>query len=214
VDTEQHKRTLSKQMMVTGAVRTVIIVAIIAVVLVIQKPSGLKSGSIPATADNGTLVTASYEILEYMKDSDFKALSRIVHPTYGVLFSPYATISESTAKVFTAAQVRVFATDKAEYIWGTYDGSGDPISLTPCAYFAEFVFDRDYIRSSLVGINRTIRSGNALENISETRPGIRYVDFHIPPDTDDGDWGSLRLGFEEYNGSLMLTVVLHSRKTI
>jgi hypothetical protein len=43
------------------------------------------------------------------------------------------------------------------------------------------------------------------------------VDFHKPasePETESLDWTSLRLGFEEYDGQLKLTVVIHSEWTV
>jgi len=194
------------------AVLTLLAVAVL-VISVIRLGGSLKRGSIPVTADNATLVAASYEILGYIKDADYSALAVIAHPR-GVLFSPYATISETSARVFKPSEIRAFGTDKTEYVWGIYDGSAEPISLNPREYVTAFVFDRDFTRATTLGINRVVRSGNALENITTVREGIRFVDFHLPPETEDGDWVSLRLGFEEHNGSLMLTVIMHSEKTV
>ena len=174
---------------------------------------------IDAAASPAELTQRAFGILVDMKERDYSALSRTVHPEYGVVFSPYATITLSASnasKCFTAAQVAAFGSDNASYVWGAYDGSGEPIQMTPDEYFARFVFDKDFTAAQEIGIDYIIKSGNALENIKDTFPDIRFVDFHIPGDETSGDtgWSSLRLGFEEYDGELMLTVILHSEWTV
>ena len=159
----------------------------------------------------------AYGVLGHIKDGDYAALARHVHPDYGVVFSPHATVTLTTNRRFTANQVALFAADTAVYVWGVNNG-GEPIEMTPASYFAEFVFPRDYLNASVIGVDRIVRSGNALENITDEFPGIRFVDFHIPgddkPPLEGLDWSSLRLGFEEHEGRLWLTVIIHSRWTV
>jgi hypothetical protein len=121
-----------------------------------------------------------------------------------------------TNKCFTAAQVENFPQDGNKYVWGLFDGSGEPIEMTPVEYFARFVMDKDFTQAEQLGIDKIIRSGNALENIDEVFPNARYVDFHFEgsPENTGLDWGSLRLGFEDYKGELRLTIILHSEWTI
>jgi hypothetical protein len=165
---------------------------------------------------NAELVELAYDVLDTIKEGDYKALAEFVHPEYGVVFSPYATINLVSNKCFTAAQIAAFPQDETKYVWGLFDGSGEPIEMTPAQYFARFVMDKDYTKADQIGINRIIRSGNALENINEVFPNARYVDFHIEgaPEHTGLDWGSLRLGFEDYKGELRLTIILHSEWTI
>ena len=184
-------------------------------ITLIPRHRAIDKRSLPVGADNAALVGTSYEVLACIKSGDFASLSQIVHPARGLLFSPYATIAEGSAKTFSPAEVMAFGEDKNVYVWGVYDGSALPISLTPREYFAEFVLDCDYAaRAGIVGVNRTVRTGNSLENMAEVRPEVRYVEFHIPPESDGADWRSLRLGFEEFNGFLMLSVILHSENTV
>ncbi len=168
-------------------------------------------------ANNAELTGYAYEVLGYIKAGDYDALAQTVHPEYGVIFSPYATINLPSNKCFTATQIKGFAEDKNQYVWGIYDGNGEPINLTPPEYIKKFVFDKDYTLAPEIGINMIIMSGNSLENVKEVFPNARFVDFHIPgTDQESGglDWSSLRLGFEEYKGELRLTVILHSQWTI
>ncbi|MDR0906038.1 MAG: hypothetical protein LBN00_07675 [Oscillospiraceae bacterium] len=213
MQTKKH-RNIAAIVLVTVGILVLVAAAAVSLARIISSGRRLDEDSIPVSADNAFLVASSYEILGYIKNDDYAALSKIAHPTYGVLFSPYATIAEASAKVFTPTAILAFATDKTEYVWGVRDGSAEPIALTPREYFAEFVFDRDYTHASVIGVNRIVKTGNSLENITDVRPNVRFVDFHIPADTEGSDWGSLRLGFEEYNGNLMLSIILHSERTV
>ena len=186
--------------------------------IIFEKTVGSRSmpASARAEATNAELSAYAYKILAYIKAGDYETLSQVVHPEFGVVFSPYATISLSSNKCFTPSQVATFANNKNQYVWGKYDGSGNPIEMTPPDYFKKFVFDRDYTVSPQTGVDAIVRSGNSLENIREVFPNVRFVDFHFPgTEKYSGiDWSSLRLGFEKYNGELKLTAVVHSIWTV
>ncbi len=156
------------------------------------------------------------DILAVIRDRDYERLSTVVHPEYGVIFSPYATVTLSTDKCFTDTQVAGFADNNKKYIWGIFDGSGEPIEMTPAEYFDRFVYDTDFINCSNFGIDEVLREGNSLENIDEVFSNARYVDCYMPDPKGETEpeWRSLRLVFEEYNGGLWLTAIVHSEYTI
>jgi hypothetical protein len=173
-------------------------------------------GEKPLSTDkvnNQKISELAYAILDNMKDGDYEALSRVAHPELGILFSPQATISTSTNKRFSAAEIASFGTDMNVYVWGVHGEGGEPINMTPSEYFSSFVYCKDFSSAPFIGIDRIVRSGNALENITDVFPNIRFVEFHIPGEciepSDDSGWRTLRLGFEEYNGSLWLTLISH-----
>ena len=167
-------------------------------------------------AESADLVMLSYTVLEYIKDDDFVALSHVIHPHYGVVISPYATINLTTDRHFNAEQIAVLDTDTNIYVWGVYNGSGEPIELTPVDYFAGFIPAAEHLKAPVIGINQIVRSGNALENISEVFPNAQFVDFHIPvgESAAEFDRSSLRLGFEEYDGYLRLVFIIYSKWTV
>jgi len=167
--------------------------------------------------DNAELVALAYQILEYIRDGDYTALSSVVHSEYGIVLSPCATIDLKTNRCFQTEQIAAFGNDMNLYVWGKYSGSGEPIEMTPVDYFAEFVYDRDYSRASVIGANYIVRSGNALENITDVFSNAQFIDFHYPGNgngAEDMAWSSLRLGFEEHDGSLWLTLILRSAWTV
>jgi len=170
-----------------------------------------------ANLSNARLTATAYNVLEHITNSDFQALSTFVHPDEGVVFSPHATVNLAANKRFQASEVAAFRTDSNVYVWGVYNGSAEPIEMTPIDYFSEFVFGRDYISATVLGVNYIVRSGNALENIVEEFPNVQFVDFHLPGNgrdpTNEANWSSIRLGFEEYDDVLWLTVVLRSQWT-
>ena len=170
-----------------------------------------------ADTENGELTSLAYSVLGYLSDRNYTALSRVAHPEFGVVFTPCATVALATNKCFQADQIASFGADHTVYVWGVNNGSGEPIEMTAANYLAEYVLSKDYIGASIIGVNRIVKSGNALENITDEFPDVTFVDFHVPGgerDTaEDFSWASLRLGFEEYNGKLWLTVILNSKWT-
>ena len=171
-----------------------------------------------AQTDNSDLTALAFDVLGFIRDGDFKSIAELAHPDFGVVFSPGATISLATSRRFTSEQIAQFSSDNTVYVWGVSSETGEPIELTPVEYFAQYVYSSDYFNASVIGINRIVRSGNALENITDEFPGVRFVDFHIPgadrESPDDLDWSSLRLGFEEQGGRLWLSVIVHSTWTV
>ena len=164
-------------------------------------------------AENADIIVLAYSVLGYIRDEDFNALSNVVHPEFGVVFSPYATINLATDRHLSAGQVAMLGTDTNIYVWGVYNGSGEPIKLTPAEYFERFIPAEEHLNADIIGVNRVIKSGHALENKAEVFPNVQFIDFHIPEDDsrEDAGWRSVRLGFEEYNGELKLVTIVSSK---
>ncbi|MDL2273749.1 hypothetical protein LJC34_04300 [Oscillospiraceae bacterium OttesenSCG-928-G22] len=163
------------------------------------------------------VIDEAYRVVRLIRNEDYPALSEAIHPEKGVVFVPYSYVEPDGAHVFTPAQVKGFATDKNTYLWGSYDGSGEPIQFTPAEYFAMFVYNADYENAPVVTVNTVARSGNAIENVAEAFPEAQFVDFHFPElekKYEGLDWCSLRLVFEEFGGKPCLVAVIHSQWTI
>ena len=165
------------------------------------------------TGDNFTLLNTASYVVQALRVRDYTAVASLVHPDRGVTFTPYSTVDFDSDLTFTSEQVRKLAQDSQVYTWGVQDGVGTPISLTPAQYFEQFVFDADYTKASLIGIDQIMLSGNSLENLTEAYPGCRFVDFSIPGQ-DGVDWSSLKLVFQAGDTSWYLVGIVHGQWTI
>ena len=149
------------------------------------------------------------EAIMALKDGDMEELSSLIHPSKGVRFSPYATVQTGAGGdlVFSANQVRGLTTDPTVYHWGAYDGSGKPIDLTFPQYYDEFVYGVEFARPDVVGFDEAVGQGNSIDNIASAYPNGAMVEYHFEgfdPQYAGMDWRSLRLVFEEQDGSWYL----------
>ena len=174
--------------------------------------AGSENAALDVSSNFNLLGTASYAV-QVLKDKDYAALSSLVDPERGIAFTPYSTVEPKLDRVLTRQEVAALEQDAAVYTWGLYDGSGEPIQMTNEQYFERFVFNTDYTRASMIGIDRVLLTGNALENITDAYPGCRFVDYSIPDD-EGVDWYSLKLVFRPGDTGWLLVGIVHGEWTI
>lgn len=181
-------------------------------------PSSLQEYPVPAASGvtDELLTSAAVRSAGFIRSGDYESLAELVHPERGLLFSPYATVNTDTNRSFTPDEVADFSRNTEKYVWGVMSDGGEPISMTVSDYLDTYVRDLDYASAPLIGINYTVRTGNALENVSDVFPDSCFVDLCFPGESGDGndDWSILRLVFQEYEGELKLTAVIHSEFTL
>jgi len=168
------------------------------------------------TADD-TLLKRALDVIKLIKDKDMESLSKYVHPTKGLRFSPYDYIDVKVHKVFTRDQVANLNKDNNVYTWGSYDGSGEPIKLEFNDYYGKFVYDVDFAEPHMIGNNTIIGKGNTISNLEEVYPKGEFVEFYfsgIDPKYEGIDWRSLKLVFEKQDGQWYLVGIIHSQWTI
>lgn len=174
------------------------------------------SNQTPGVNSSNLIVTA-INVLQSIKDKDMDTLSTFVHPSKGVRFTPYENIDLQNDKVFTAAQVANLVSDTQIYTWGNYDGSGDPIDLDFNNYYNKYIYDEDFINPHVIGNNVTLGTGNSINNIETEYPNGQFIEFHFTgfdPQYEGIDWRSLRLVFEDVNGTPYLVGIVHGQWTI
>ena len=167
--------------------------------------------------DSKDLLETASAAVQLIKSGSYDALSEMVHPEDGVYFTPYSNVDFNSNVQFTAEQVKNINSDEEVYLWGTTDGEGAPINMTPKQYFKKYVFDQDYTTAPVIGRNYVVMSGNSIENVKEAYPDCQFVDFHFPGfDEQVGgmDWCTLRLVFREYEGSYKIVGIIHAQWTI
>jgi len=156
-------------------------------------------------------------VLTAIKNYDMEKFSDAVHPEKGVRFTPYTYVDVEKDLVFTAEEVRNLANDSKTYLWGYYDGSGEPMNLKFEDYYKAFIYDADYLNAEQVGYNKTLSYGNALDNSFEVYKNSIIVEYYfsgIDPKYEGMDWRSLKLVFEKKNDVWYIVGIIHNQWTI
>ncbi|MCH8274908.1 MAG: hypothetical protein IH851_08965 [Armatimonadetes bacterium] len=181
-----------------------------------ESPVG--AGEEPTAADLGTVIMGrADEVVSALEAKDIGRLASLVHPEKGVRFSPYAYVDVETDLTFTSEEVAGLLDDPETYTWGAFDGSGDPIEWTSAQYFHAFVYPHDYAEAEEVGFNEQLGNGNTINNISDVYPDGNYVEYHFSgfeEEYEGMDWQSLRLVFEEFEGTWYLVGIINDEWTI
>lgn len=169
-------------------------------------------------ASQNTLIQEALEVITLIANQDDLGLDAKASPTRGIRFSPYTYI-DTTNDIIFYPQVDIlgmFSTTTL-HLWGSYDGTGDPINLTFSDYYDRFIYDQDFANPQMIGINTAIGMGNSLNNLSSAYPTDQFVEFHfsgIDPQYQGIDWRSLTLVFEDDNGTWYLVGIIHGEWTI
>ncbi len=170
----------------------------------------------PASAQE-QIEVKSKQILLAFKNNNMRYVSQYVHPTKGVRFSPYGNIDSENDVVLSADELKSIMIDNKSYIWGHYDGSGEPIEEDFGAYFKEFVYDEDFLNAEKVAYDEVVGTGNTVNNIEIIYPDAHFIEYHFSgfaPEYEGMDWVSLRLVFEEYKEQWYLVGIIHDQWTI
>lgn len=175
-----------------------------------------KKDSAAAQTDTSILDT-SRVILTILKNQDFEKLSAHISPSKRLRFSPYAFIDTGDSRAFTPYELKTAAQKSSVLVWGSYDGSGDPIKMNIKDYWKKFVYNKDYLNAPERGINKFLKTGNSLNNLKEIYPNSTFTEFYFPgfeKKYDGMDWQTLRLVFQEEGGKLYLIAIVHDQWTI
>ena len=163
---------------------------------------------------NEDLAALAAEVTDCLDRHDYDALADCVHPVYGLVLCPYSTINLGTNQCFTPQRVAAADRDRTVYVWGVKYGSDEPIQLTAKEFFEDYLYDRDYVKAPVMGFNTILRVGNALENVGAVFPDGQFVDLYFPSTSAEAaDWRILRLVFEEHEGEMKLSAMIHSEYT-
>lgn len=163
------------------------------------------------------LVDLSKEILNILSSRNYKALSRHVHPLLGLRMTPYSYVDIKKDRKFSAKELSNIKQTKKKFVWGEFDGSGEPIKMTIKEYFSRFVYDADFLTKGEVTVNEVVQSGNTTNNVEEAYHGCDFVDFMIPmidPQYEGLDWRALRLVFKKEKDKIFLIGIIHNEHTI
>lgn len=156
------------------------------------------------------------KVLEAFKSKDMQSLSGYVHPDKGVRFSPYTYVETEKDVVISKEELSTLPDGDKVFNWGFYDGSGEPIELTFEEYMSRFIYDYDFLNADEVLYDTKTDRGNTINNVFEVYPGSHVLEYHYKgtAEYDGMDWRSLKLVFEEKDGTWYLVGVVHDEWTI
>ncbi|WP_153399198.1 hypothetical protein [Chryseobacterium vaccae] len=165
--------------------------------------------------DTVALKKVNDEVLQTLKNKDYKAFASYIHPEKGIRFSMYAMVEPKEDKQFSKADFEKFQPTKTLFTWGAMDGSGDPYKVTINDYLSKWVFSKDYTASQY-SVNEFQAGGNSLNNLKEIYTGDDFTENYIKGTAKNGemDWKTLRLVWEEFQGKYYLIAVVNDQWTI
>ncbi len=163
-----------------------------------------------------TLQETSAQVIQALAEKDLETVATFVHPEMGVRFSPYAYVREEH-QIFMSDELAALSGSEQTYLWGQYDGSGEPIELTFDDYYEEFIYSADFINPEEMAVNDRLGQGNTINNISDFYPDSSFVEYHFSgfeEQYEGMDWESLRLVFIQEDGTWYLVGIVHDEWTI
>jgi hypothetical protein len=112
---------------------------------------------------------------------------------------------------FSGPAAETLLSDETSHDWGTEDGSGFAISGS----FAEValpLLQQDLAAATETGCDEILAGATAgLVQLPPEEEGLSYVSLYrpAPPGEIEFDWGTWVAGYEEWQGELYLTTLIH-----
>ena len=163
-----------------------------------------------------SLLELNHILLKSIKEKNYATLVQHIHPTKGLRFTPYSMVNLNQDVVVEKANfLKLIKSDK-KILWGYYDGTGDPIELSLRDYFAEFVYNADFLNAEKTTLNTSSSSGNIVNNIKTAYPNSDYVENYFSgfnKDYDGLDWSAVRLVFKKEESKTYLIGIVHDQWT-
>jgi len=164
------------------------------------------------------LLTTGKAILTGFQQKEVVPILDFAHYDLGLLVKPYYTSSDQQGGYIDLAITDTFSTDTQKYKWGSFQGSGQPITLTNSEYFSQFIYNVDFLKAPQISFNKTAsKSAVKLENIIKELfkdKETAFIEYYYPgfdPKYEGMDWQALCLVFQKYDGQWWLVAILHGQ---
>lgn len=158
------------------------------------------------------IVGRSEDALLALKNGDTVALSRFVHPTKGIRFSPDVSIQKED-RILTVRDVAALRSDRAIHMWGESDAGAGPIKLSWADYRKRFVYSRDFAAANVVSYNTLVlHPGGNINHLDEAFPGAIFVEYFVPGTPGGGElmWAGLWLVWQKSGNAWYLVGIAHA----
>lgn len=187
---------------------------------VIDSMAQAKEKNIEATAqkkktDEAAVKKANDEILQALKNKDYKTFASFIHPEKGISFSMYGFVDPKEDRHFSKEDFDKFQPTKTLFTWGAMDGSGDPYKATINDYLTKWVFSKDFTTAQY-SLNNFQAAGNSLNNLNKVYPGKDFTENYSKgaEKSSEMDWKTIRFVFEEFQRKQYLIAVVNDQWTI
>ena len=165
------------------------------------------------------LLKLTQGILLTLKNKNYSAFANYIHPVSGIRFSPYGYIDTIHHIRFSRQKFMAQAgkADREMIVWGSFDGTGDPIRMTLHNYMQRFVYDVDFLKPEKRSVNEIIGGGNSLNNLDSVYKDCDFTESYFSgfeKKYEGHDWRTLRLVFKERNRRFFLVGIVHDEWTI
>lgn len=169
-------------------------------------------------ASAGRLFQRADTVIRCLRNEDFEALSRQIHPDAGLAFAPYARDLPAPPDLrFSRRQVAGFQGEATRHSWGRYDGSGAAIVLSARDYFRQFVYDVDYARYEGPSLLEPgAPTWAEYRGLHSAFPEAKLVRYHFPgtEEVEFIDFKDLILVLEHIDGRWWLAALAHAENTV
>jgi|GEM_PF-2300693 len=164
-------------------------------------------------SERDVIERTSKNVIEVIVNKHISKLAHYVHPTKGVILSPYVFIQDD-AIILNAKEVEQMFEDTKVYTWGTHAGSGMPIQLTKEQYFDQYLYDQQFQFPDELNINNVKQRGTMVNELQEKFPGSYIVEYHLYGKENELAWKSINLIFEkDQQGEWKLIAIVNDQWT-
>ena len=152
-----------------------------------------------------------------LRSKDGAALAPLIHPEKGIRFTPYTRVDPTTDRHFSRDDLAKAWSSPDSLLWGSFDGSGEPIRLSVREYLARFGNDLPSGRPIRTARDsEPMGTGNAINNVRAAYPGATVIEYYNPgvdPKYGGMDWRSVWIVLERSGPDWYVTGVVHGSWT-
>lgn len=166
-----------------------------------------------------SLIDRAQSALSALEHANYTKLAEVSHNPTVVQFLPYIyELGEVRSVSFGKAELSDLMEQQTALVWGTYDGSGEPIKLTPREYHDTFVYDVDYATITVAKLldGEAAHSARGLRSVVKHFAGSSFVLYRYEgtPSAAYNDWKALLLVFHKFDDQWFLIGIGHGEKTV
>lgn len=161
------------------------------------------------------LAQSSWDTLQAIRQENWQEVAKATHPELGLRFSPYLYL-QSTDVLVSADALLALTQTTTPRLWGTQQGSGEPLEMSFEAYYERYIYSADFFFADVIGYNQQAHPSNLLDNCGEIYLHNAFIDYHFEgfnPDYGGMDFRTLRLIFAPYQNEWRLVAIVNDEWT-